>query len=164
MNILIVGKGGREHALGAHFAKDSRVKNIFIYPGNPGMTLTKKITVLSYLNDQQFKSWCEDNKNLMNFVFIGPEDAIVNGLAQKLCAMGLKVIAPSINAAKLESSKIFSKLLMDKYQIPTARSFKAYSYDESILRLNEFFSLFPNVLVSIQKQKQFCSLKNGKKN
>ena len=136
MNILILGKGGREHALAWKLSLDARVENIWVYPGNPGMKKTQKVSPLHYLDESDF--WHFVTTHSFAMAIIGPEDLIANGTGEKLKALNIKVLAPTPMAAKLESSKIFSKSMMKLAEIPTAKSFEVYSLNEAQEMLHEF--------------------------
>ncbi|MCH8932799.1 MAG: phosphoribosylamine--glycine ligase [Nitrospinae bacterium] len=118
MNVLIVGGGGREHALAWKIAQSPKVTALFCAPGNPGTA-----QVATNVNLQ-----ADDLDGLLQFALdqsidltvVGPEQPLVLGLADRFQAKGLKVFGPSAKAAQLEGSKAFSKNLMQKYGIPTA--------------------------------------------
>lgn len=139
MNIIVFGKGGREHALAYRFAMEEAVEKVFVYPGNPGMQKTKKVEILSHLNESNEFEFISALKELnISFGVIGPEDYMINGFADMLRANGVKILAPSKEAATLESSKIFSKKIMKKYQIPTAQSLEVFSYENAMSALTHF--------------------------
>ncbi len=118
MNILIIGKGGREHALGWKIASSPQSSRIYFLPGNGG-TLSIGTNIDGDYNDFQFvKSTVERYK--IDMVVIGPEDPISRGLSDYLSDTGAYVVAPSKNVAFLEASKIKAKRFMKKYHIPTA--------------------------------------------
>ncbi|MCH6581011.1 MAG: phosphoribosylamine--glycine ligase [Nitrospinae bacterium] len=118
MNVLIVGGGGREHALAWKIAQSPKVTALFCAPGNPGTA-----QVATNVNLQ-----ADDLDGLLQFALdqsidltvVGPEQPLVLGLADRFQEKGLKVFGPSAKAAQLEGSKAFSKNLMQKYGIPTA--------------------------------------------
>ena len=136
MNILILGKGGREHALAWKLSLEKKVKNVWVYPGNPGMKKTFKVIPLNQLDELSFADFLKDQT--IELVVVGPEDLIAKGVGERLRAQGFNVLAPTPEAAKLESSKIFSKEVMLKADIPTAKAAVAYSYDEALTQLNSF--------------------------
>ncbi len=115
--VLILGSGGREYAIGLHLLKDSRIKTLFFAPGN-GATqrLGQNIDFINV--DQLIK---EIQKREINFVIIGAENFIADGVSDALRLAGIKVFAPSQKAGKLESSKAFMKDFVTRYNIPTAR-------------------------------------------
>ncbi len=114
--VVIFGKGGREHALASHLAKESQIEKVFVIPGNPGMASPK---ILTYdVDPTDYLSFCQNNH--VQYALIGPEDLLEAGLADELEAGGIPCASPNQMAAKLESSKAFAKNLMAKYEIPTA--------------------------------------------
>ena len=126
MNILIIGSGGREHALAWKSAQDELVSNVFVCPGNAGTALENKVINIS-LDSNNFESietFCVKEK--VELVIIGPEQPLVMGMADFLQSKGIKTFGPSQAAAQLEGSKTFSKDFFIKYGIPTAQyaSFK----------------------------------------
>lgn len=140
MKILIVGRGGREHAIAWKVAQSALVTNLYIAPGNPGMlTLNKDSnTVVELLPIDE-----NDTAGLLAFArgqqidltIIGPEAALMNGIADEFAKAGLKIFAPTKSAARIEGSKQFAKELMDKYHIPTAkyRTFEDYNEAKAYL-------------------------------
>lgn len=120
MKVLILGSGGREHALAWKLSKNSTVKEIVVLPGNPGMELTPKVkTLKSSWSDKEI--FLGQVKELdPTYVIIGPEDPLANGVSDWLREAKIPVVGPSSKAAMLESSKAFAKDFMTKYQIPTA--------------------------------------------
>lgn len=128
MKILLIGSGAREHALLYAMKKNHPDYEYFAMPGNPGM----EIPSLELVEAMEEK-W--------DFVIIGPEDPLAQGLADDFRKKGTLVFGPAANAAILEGSKIFSKNFMEKYAIPTARSKQAQSYKEALDVLMEFKKL-----------------------
>jgi len=119
MNVLVIGKGGREHAI-LHALKDSpRVTALFALPGNPGMAEIASLLPGSMDSENVIRQ-CDQNQ--IDLVIVGPEDPLVNGLVDDLSKHGLKVFGPSAKAAQLEGSKIFAKNFMLNNNIPTAKS------------------------------------------
>ncbi len=120
MKIVIVGNGGREHAIAKKMAGSVMVSNVFVVPGNPGMKSTPKVVSVNdiQVGDEKFVEFCH-NENI-DFVIIGPEGPLADGVSDRLRADGIAVLGPSRNAARLESSKAFAKDFMDRYEIPTA--------------------------------------------
>ena len=116
MNILVIGSGGREHALFRKLMESPQTDKIYAIPGNPGMGEMTDISM-------------EDNAAILNFakekeiglVVVGPEVPLMNGLVDELESAGIRAFGPRANAAEIEGSKSFAKDLMKKYGIPTAR-------------------------------------------
>ena len=120
MNILLIGSGGREHALAKGLKQSASCDLLFALPGNPGiLTLAQKVTDCSLNDPNTIISFCK--RNAIELVVIGPEAPLVNGLADMLTDKGISVFGPSALAARIESSKSFSKELMISHNIPTAR-------------------------------------------
>ena len=129
MQVLVIGSGGREHALAWKSAQDDSVTKVFVCPGNAGTALEQKLSNISIdANDfQAIEDFCI--KENIGLVIIGPEKPLVNGLTDYLQSKGIKTFGPSQAAAQLEGSKTFSKDFFIKYGIPTAgyASFNNYS-------------------------------------
>ncbi|MDB2362838.1 phosphoribosylamine--glycine ligase [Candidatus Pelagibacter bacterium] len=118
MKIAIIGSGGREHALASTISKSSSVKKIFCIPGNAG---TSKIATNVMLDIDEFDKvhkFIDDNS--IDLVVVGPEQPLVNGIVDYLEKFNIKVFGPNKIASQLEGSKIFTKKLCKKYNIPTA--------------------------------------------
>ena len=120
MNILLIGGGGREHALAWKLAQSPKVEKIYAAPGNPGMALLPKCEciALDVENLEGVADYAEEKS--IDLTVVGPEAPLVAGLADVCKRRGLPVFGPSKAAAQLEGSKAFSKELMAKYNIPTA--------------------------------------------
>ena len=129
MQVLVIGSGGREHALAWKSAQDELVTKVFVSPGNAGTALEQKLSNISIdVNDfQAIEDFCI--KETIGLVIIGPEQPLVNGLTDYLQSKNIKTFGPSQAAAQLEGSKTFSKDFFVKYGIPTAAyaSFDNYS-------------------------------------
>ena len=118
MNILVIGSGGREHAIIKSLAQSAKVNKIYCSPGNAGIAELASNVNLEIKNHSAVVLFCAENK--IDFVFIGPEDPLVDGLADSLRAKKIPVFGPSMAAAKLEGSKIFAKSFMQEAGVPTA--------------------------------------------
>ena len=118
MKVLIVGSGGREHAIAASVAKSSRVEKIYCAPGNAGIGKIAECVPIGAMEFDRLVSFARENK--IDFTIIGMDDPLAGGIVDEFEQAGLKVFGPRKNAAILEGSKAFSKDLMKKYQIPTA--------------------------------------------
>ncbi|MDR0401486.1 MAG: phosphoribosylamine--glycine ligase, partial [Endomicrobium sp.] len=121
MKILVIGSGGREHAICCQFLKSSKVDKLYCAPGNGG---TSRIATNVNIQVNDASCFCElvdfVKKNKIDFTFVGPEVPLSLGIVDYFKKNCLEIIGPSKNAAKLESSKIYSKEFMKKYNIPTA--------------------------------------------
>lgn len=118
MKVLIVGSGGREHAIAAAVAKSPRVERIYCAPGNAGIASIAECVNIGAMEFERLVAFAKDNA--IDFTIIGMDDPLVGGVVDAFEAEGLKVFGPRKNAAILEGSKAFSKDLMKKYNIPTA--------------------------------------------
>lgn len=120
MNILIIGGGGREHALLWKLAQSPRVGKCYAIPGNPGMERLATCDASISADDNDALVAYAKEKNI-GLVVVGPEAPLTNGAADAFEAAGIPVFGPSRRAAEIEGSKAFSKNLMEKYGIPTAK-------------------------------------------
>jgi len=120
MNVLLIGSGGREHALAWKLAQSPKVEKLLVAPGNPGIGLLDKCEciALDVENLELVADFAQENN--IGLTVVGPEAPLVAGLADVLEARGLAVFGPSKAAAQLEGSKAFSKNIMAKYNVPTA--------------------------------------------
>lgn len=118
MRVLVIGSGGREHALCWKLAESSRVEKIYCAPGNPGISSYAECVGLDISDNDAVYRFAAEQK--IGFAVIGPELPLVNGMADYLSERGIKVFGPSKAAAQIEGSKTFAKDLMRKYNIPTA--------------------------------------------
>ena len=118
MKVLIVGSGGREHAIATAVAKSSRVDKIYCAPGNAGIASLAECVNIGAMEFDKLVAFAKEHA--IDFTIIGMDDPLVGGIVDAFEAEGLKVFGPRKNAAILEGSKAFSKDLMKKYHIPTA--------------------------------------------
>ena len=118
MKVLIVGSGGREHAIATAVAKSPRVDKIYCAPGNAGIAGVAECVAIGAMAFDKLVAFAKENE--IDFTIIGMDDPLVGGVVDAFEAEGLKVFGPRKNAAILEGSKAFSKDLMKKYNIPTA--------------------------------------------
>ena len=118
MNVLIIGSGGREHAICVSCKKSTEVNQIFCMPGNAGTEQISKNVLIDLDNFKEIVKFVKKNK--IDLVIVGPEKPLVDGIVDFLENNKVKVFGPNKIASKLEGSKIFTKKLCDKYQIPTA--------------------------------------------
>ncbi|WP_151753519.1 phosphoribosylamine--glycine ligase [Acinetobacter soli] len=120
MNILVLGSGGREHALAWKIAQDPQVTQVFVAPGNAGTATEDKCknVELDILNNLAIIAFAKDNQ--VELIIVGPEAPLVNGVVNACREAGLKIWGPTQYAAQLEGSKAFAKDFLKKHQIPTA--------------------------------------------
>lgn len=118
MKVLIVGSGGREHAIATSVAKSPRVQKIYCAPGNAGIGQIAECVPIGAMEFDKLVAFAKEKQ--IDLTIVGMDDPLVGGLVDEMEAAGLRVFGPRKNAAILEGSKAFSKDLMKKYQIPTA--------------------------------------------
>lgn len=118
MKVLVVGSGGREHAIVTSVAKSPRVDKIYCAPGNAGIAALAECVAIGAMEFDKLVAFAKEKE--IDFTIIGMDDPLVGGIVDVFEAEGLKVFGPRKNAAILEGSKAFSKDLMKKYNIPTA--------------------------------------------
>lgn len=118
MKVLIVGSGGREHAIAISVAKSSRVDKIYCAPGNAGIGLLAECVPIGAMEFDKIVAFAKEKE--IDLTIVGMDDPLVGGLVDELEKAGLRAFGPRKNAAILEGSKAFSKDLMKKYHIPTA--------------------------------------------
>ncbi len=118
MKVLIVGSGGREHAIAASVAKSNKVDEIYCAPGNAGIGMIAECVPIGAMEFDKIVAFAKEKK--IDLTIVGMDDPLVGGLVDELNAAGLKAFGPKKDAAILEGSKAFSKDLMKKYHIPTA--------------------------------------------
>ena len=118
MNVLLIGSGGREHALAWALAKSPRLEKLFIAPGNPGTAACGENVVLDVADHRAVIDFCRLRG--VGLVVVGPEAPLVAGLVDDLDAAGIRCFGPSRAAARLEGSKAFTKALCDEAGVPTA--------------------------------------------
>ena len=125
MKCIILGKGGREHALAWKMSQSTLFDEILVCPGNPGMNFTPNVKCIS----QNFLHPRELQQLEPDLVIIGPEQYLANGIADDLRQLGISTIGHGKIATQLESSKIFAKKFMQKYKIPTPKYFEAQTIE-----------------------------------
>ena len=119
MKVGIIGSGGREHSICEALKKSAKINKIFCIPGNAGTSLIAENVDLDANNFQKLSKFILDNK--IDVVIVGPEKPLVDGITDFLNDKEIKVFGPNMKASQLEGSKIFTKNLCDKYNIPTAK-------------------------------------------
>jgi phosphoribosylamine--glycine ligase len=138
MKILIIGSGGREHALAWKLLQSPKVEKVSVAPGNGG---TPNNVALDVNDHRAVEAWCKDDGT--GLVIIGPEAPLVNGLADDLRAAGIRVFGPGRDGARLEGSKIFAKTFMQAHGVATA-AFRAF---DSPATARGFCESFPDGVV-----------------
>ncbi|MDI2587013.1 phosphoribosylamine--glycine ligase [Psychrobacillus sp. NEAU-3TGS] len=118
MNILVIGSGGREHAIAKQFNNSPSVKKVFVAPGNAGMGNDAEIVPIDVMAFEELASFAKENN--IDLTFVGPEQPLAGGIVDHFEAQDLRIFGPTKAAAQIEGSKSFAKELMKKYNIPTA--------------------------------------------
>ena len=119
LNVLVIGNGGREHAIAAALAKSPLVGKLYCMKGNAGIAELAECVDVDYCDLQAVGDWLDAHPDV-GYTVIAPDDPLALGLADELERRGYKVFGPNKRAAQIESSKAFAKELMKKYGIPTA--------------------------------------------
>jgi len=136
MNILVIGSGGREHAIVKKFNDAPSVERVFVAPGNDGMKQDAEIVVLDAMDFAGLAQFAKENA--IDLTFVGPEQPLAGGIVDFFQARGLQIFGPTKAAAQIEGSKSYAKEIMKKYDIPTA----AY----------ETFTDAPNAIAYVKQQ------------
>lgn len=118
MKILVIGSGGREHAIAKQFNNSPSVDKVFVAPGNAGMTNDAVIVPIDVMAFEDLAQFAKENA--IDLTFVGPEQPLVGGIVDYFTERGLRAFGPTKLAAQIEGSKSFAKELMKKYSIPTA--------------------------------------------
>ena len=118
MKVLIIGGGGREHAIASCVAKSKKVSKIYAAPGNAGIARLAECVDISVMDFDKLVAFAKEKE--IDFTIVGPDDPLVAGCVDAFEKEGMRVFGPRKNAAIIEGSKAFSKDLMKKYNIPTA--------------------------------------------
>ena len=130
MNVLVIGRGGREHALAWKFAQSEKVEKVYVAPGNEGM---RDVATPVDIDENDFDALVLFAKeNNVELTFVGPEIPLMNGIVDCFKEEGLRVFGPNKAAAVIEGSKAFTKELMKKYDIPTAAYETFTDYEEAV--------------------------------
>ena len=143
MNVLVIGGGGREHALVWKIAQSKQVQKVYCAPGNPGTAGIADNVPIKAMAFESLLKFVKDNQ--IDLTVVGPEDPLVAGIVDTFKSHGLKIFGPDKNAAQLEGSKFFSKELMRKYHIPTA-TYVDFDDADSARRYIKENSTFPVVI------------------
>lgn len=135
MNVLVLGSGGREHALTWALAKSPHVDELFVAPGNGGTASIAKNVPVDMMDAEAVVGFSRDHD--IELVVVGPEAPLVAGVADQVRAAGIAVFGPNAQGAQLEGSKSFSKEFMLAHDLPTARYKKCTSEEEALAYLHE---------------------------
>lgn len=119
MKILVIGSGGREHALAWKLTQSPQVQMVYVAPGNAGVSLDKNLQTLDITDIVSLREWAQSHD--IGLTVVGPEAPLAAGVVDEFRSHGMRIFGPTQAAAQLESSKAFSKAFMERHQIPTAR-------------------------------------------
>ncbi len=135
--VLVVGSGGREHALAWRLSLSSTVDKVYVAPGNPGCQQEENVTNVAIASDDYDKLIAFSKDNAIDLVVVGPEQPLCDGLVDLMMQEGIKCFGPSAKAAQLEGSKVYSKDFLKKYNIPTASYASFTQIDPAIKYLSQ---------------------------
>lgn len=143
MDILMLGSGGREHALIRKLKESPKAGKIYCAPGNGGISKDAECVNISVMDKESIIAFAKE-KNI-DIVFVAPDDPLAAGVVDALNEAGIRAFGPVAKAAEIESSKVFSKNLMKKYNIPTA-AYEVFSDSEKAIAYIEGQNKFPTVI------------------
>lgn len=143
MKILVIGGGGREHAIIRKLKESPKVEQIYCAPGNGGIAKDAECVAISAMDLDGVVAFAKENQ--MGLVFVAPDDPLAAGMVDRLEAAGIPAFGPNAAAARIESSKVFSKDLMKKYGIPTA-AYEVFSDPKEAVAYIERNNKFPIVV------------------
>lgn len=129
MNVLVVGRGGREHAIAWKAAQSPLVDKLYAAPGNPGIGEVAELVDIDELDIDALVQFAK--QRAIGLTIVGPEAPLAAGIVDRFLAEGLRIFGPTQAAALIEGSKAFAKELMKKYGIPTADHATFASYEEA---------------------------------
>ncbi|MED3801085.1 phosphoribosylamine--glycine ligase [Lysinibacillus xylanilyticus] len=135
MNVLVIGSGGREHAIAKQFSISPSVNTVFVAPGNDGMRGDAEIVAIDTMDFAGLAQFAKENA--VDLTFVGPEQPLAEGIVDFFTARGLRVFGPTKAAAQIESSKSYAKDIMNKYHIPTAAHETFTEADKAIAYIKE---------------------------
>ena len=136
MNVLVIGSGGREHTICWSLAKSPKVDKIYCLPGNGGISQIAECVPISVMDFDAIIDFVDSHKDI-ELTVVAPDDPLAAGLVDRLEEKGHRAFGPRANAAIIEASKAFSKYLMKKYGIPTAKYEEFDSYDKAVEYLSK---------------------------
>ena len=118
MNVLMIGSGGREHALIKAILKSPRLEKLYCAPGNGGISRDAQCVDIPVMDKEKMVAFAKENS--IDLAFVAPDDPLAAGMVDAFEEAGIRAFGPNAAAAVIEASKVFSKNLMKKYGIPTA--------------------------------------------
>ena len=143
MKILVVGSGGREHAIIRKLKESPKVDKIYAAPGNGGISRDAECVDINAMDKEKMVAFSKENN--IDLVFVAPDDPLAAGMVDALTENGIRAFGPCANAAIIESSKVFSKNLMKKYNIPTA-AYEVFNDPHKVMDYIEAQGKYPVVI------------------
>lgn len=143
MNVLMIGSGGREHALVKKLAESPRVTKLYTAPGNGGISCDSKCVNISVMDKEKMVAFAKENN--IDLAFVAPDDPLAAGMVDAFEKAGIRAFGPNAKAAVIEASKVFSKDLMKKYNIPTA-DYEVFDNADNAVNYIESRNEFPVVI------------------
>ncbi len=134
MRVLIIGSGGREHAIAWKLSQNEKVEKIYAAPGNAGIDLLENGESINLTDTDEILNFAQENK--IDLTLVGSEELLVKGIVDKFKEKNLRIFGPDMKAAMLEGSKVFSKKFMDKYGVKTGE-YKSFSDSGEALKYLE---------------------------
>ena len=121
-NVLLIGSGGREHAIAWSIHKDNNIKDLYCAPGNAGTLNIATNVPLNILDNDEILSFVNERK--IDFIIVGPEQPLENGIVDFFNKKNIKIFGPTKYASQLETSKLFARNIMEEYNIPQPAFFE----------------------------------------
>lgn len=143
MKILMIGSGGREHALIKKLLESPKCTKLYCAPGNGGISRDAELVNIGVMDKENMVKFAKDNA--IDLVFVAPDDPLADGMVDAMQEAGIRAFGPNANAAIIEASKVFSKNLMKKYGIPTA-GYEVFSNPEEALSYIKEKNEYPTVI------------------
>ncbi len=143
MKILVIGSGGREHAIVWKIAQSPKVDKIYCAPGNGGIASLAECVDINVMDKEKMVEFAK--ANAIDLVMVAPDDPLVDGMVDAMEAAGIRAFGPRANAAIIEGSKAFSKELMKKYNIPTA-AYEVFTDSAAAIEYIKAQNSFPTVI------------------
>ena len=135
MKVLVVGSGGREHAIAKQFNEAPSVEKVFVAPGNDGMTADAEVVAIDAMDFASLAAFAKEN--VVDLTFVGPEQPLAGGIVDYFNEQGLLIFGPTKAAAQIEGSKSYAKEIMKKYNIPTAAYETFTEADKAVAYIKE---------------------------
>lgn len=143
MNVLMIGSGGREHALVKKLVESPRVTKLYTAPGNGGISCDSECVNIPVMDKEKMVAFAKENN--IDLAFVAPDDPLAAGMVDAFEEAGIRAFGPNANAAVIEASKVFSKDLMKKYNIPTAE-YEVFDNADKAVEYIENRNEFPVVI------------------